>query len=165
MVRLYAALCGALAMVLLAGCATSGSSPTLTLTQIQAEAQAVNGGIQSANIEFQASPTATAAQKAASAHAAQAADLAAKDVAALTQPSSVKMAVNEFIPLAQQAVGVLGPVLAINPATGAAISLGLALVQAYVNGVALPARVTPIRQAGVAASPVPVPVPRATRAP
>lgn len=150
---------GALAMpVVLAACTTSQTG-TLSLTQIQAEAVAINNGLQASNAIFQASTTATPNQKVIAAQAAKAAATATAEVQALTATTTLKAAINAYVPVVQQGVTALAPILAINPATGAAISLGLGLLQAFANGVAAPQTLT-----GVGARLVPVPVPLPTKA-
>lgn len=138
---------------------TASQTGTLSLTQIQAEAVAINNGLQASNTIFQASTTATPNQKAIAAQAAKAAATATAEVQALTTTTTLKAAINAFVPVVQQGVTALAPILAINPATGAAISLGLGLLQAFANGVAAPQEFT-----GVGARLVPVPVPLPTRA-
>ena len=149
----------------LTGCGTSTTgSSTFSLAQIQAQVAAINTGIQSANTIFQASTTATAAQKALAASTAQAAASAAAAVAGLSaaSTSTAPAILNTFIASAQTLVPLLAPVFGVNPAAAAAITLGIALVQAFAGSVSLPVVVTApaglLRYGAVAEAPVPIPV-------
>jgi hypothetical protein len=158
-----------LAPALLTGCATTttnGSPATttaLSLAQIQAEVASIDAATQASNAIFQASTSPTQAQKALAAESAQALAGIAATVAGLPSSSAVtaQSTLAEFVGAAQKLVPILAPVLAVNPATAALLSLGIAMVQAFAGGVALPVSVqAPVGAIpGVVAAPVAVPLP------
>lgn len=153
-----------------AGCVPAASTSTttttpassLSLAQVQAQVVSINNAIQASNAIFQASPAATAAQKAMANTAALAAAASANLVKQATQATSASALLNTFVSDVQTALPLLAPVLGVNPATAALISLGMALVQAFAGQVVLPVAL-PLRAGamlGVVEAPVAVPLPK-----
>ncbi len=166
-----AALAATLASLGLAGCASSGgtTTSTLTLAQVQAQAAAIQSGIDAANTLAQASTTMSLAQKQAAQQAATAVDAAEAAVGALTASGTITQDLTAFDGAAQQAMPSLALVFAVNPATEAAIELGLGLKDAFIGGVGATATLASGSSAAVGAAPghvaAPVPVPIPTRKP
>lgn len=150
----------------LAGCVSGGatSGNGLSFAQIQAQAAQLRTAIDASDAIFQASTTVNAQQKADALAAQQLVDTAEAAIATAVSTTSAPTAqqlASTFFTGAQQMLPILAPVFGVNPMTGAAITLGLAVVQAFVTGGALPAGVT-LRAAaipGLVEAPVAVPPP------
>jgi hypothetical protein len=141
---------------------TGPATGTYTFAQVQAQIASLATAADDANQIMQSS-TQPAAQKALSAQATAVVDAAASAVAALSaQPTGMDL-LQTFVSGLQAIIPVLAPVLAVNPATAIALSLGLAIVQAFIGGqpiaAANMASVFATRVAGRTMPPVPVPQP------
>ena len=149
----------ALTIAGIAGCATGTSPTALSLAQVQAETTQINAAIQASNAIYQAS-TASAADKASAALAAADAGKAETVVAGLSAANTTTL--QGFVLAAEKILPLLAPVLSLNPATAAAMTLALALVQAFDGSVALPVTIASggTVKVGAALVLVPVPLPR-----
>lgn len=155
------------ACLVLGACSSGTSTSTLTLPQVQAQAAAIRTGIDAANNLAQSSAAMTPAAKLTAAQAAASVDAAESAVAALTATGSVSSNLVAFDQAASAAMPALAVVFAVNPATAAAIELGLGLKDAFIGGVGATATLATTTASTVGASPghvaPPVPVPLPTR--
>lgn len=138
------------------------TAPTgMSFASIQAEVAQIQKGIDASAAVFLASPTATAQQKADATRAKSVLDAAATAVQSPPTGATPGALVSEYMAKAQTILPLLAPVFGLNPMTGAAITLGFAVLQAFLTngplpaGVVMPAAAVP----GKAYAPVPVPMP------
>lgn len=158
----------------LAACAVPGATTSVTPTtggngisfaSVQAEVAQIQKGIDASAAVFLASPTATPQQKVDATQAKEIIDAAALAVESpITTTTTPAALVSTFMSNAQAIMPLLAPVLSLNPMTGAAITLGFAVLQAFLVNGPLPAGVVLPAAAvkGKALAPVPVPLPTRT---
>lgn len=137
---------------LLAACSSSGTSG-LTLEQVQAQAASIAAALDEANQILQQSQSLSQSLKQEAALAMQVIDSLAGAVQSLVPSSSnVESVLLNFVRAVQKALPMFEEIFKINPATEAAIAVGLGLISAFVAKI----------PAG-SASPVPVPKPSAPK--
>jgi hypothetical protein len=154
------------AVAVLAAACTSGSSnapPTISFAQIQAEVAELQKAIDTSNQLYQASAASPTAKQIA-ANATAALDTAANVVIGLTvdNGASIQTYVQDFINAARTVLPMLAIVLNLNPATGTAIDLALAVIEAFIGGLPMPT-ITPQYTAAPLYPRAPVAIPLPSR--
>lgn len=149
------------------GCAT-GAGGGVTLASAQAEAQAILTGVQQAALVYETSPNANPVVV-----KQLQTDIVALTTAVDAFKSVTGTSASQVAQTVVQAVGVAVMAIPMDPATKAAIDLGLAVLDAFVGGIAPPAGVpaaaptNPVTSAAnaifgqeVVQPPVPIPAPQ-----
>lgn len=151
-------LAGAVALALLAGCASSSTAPVVTLAGAQAEAGAIMTALEAGATIYTTAATTTPAEATAVKNVlapAQAAVAAFQAAQASETPAQLAETVSADI-------SAVLAVMPIDPVTKTAIDAGMAVIDALVAGLATPAAsVAPALtvKLGAMAPPVPIPAP------